>query len=247
MRVYIDVVKTNINFAKEVVKDSKLQAGFTSQVMKGGVHWMSSHENWVGAGPAGLVALAVACFCFFALLTGKVDHSAIVIMGVWLIGGFVIQIITALLELKEGNLLGGNVFTFFSAYFMLVTGCEMLVKFWAGHNGIAIDARISGWAWLAISAAITLWLPAYFAGARSLSLVVASLVPALWIIAFKDLGFLGADWAAVAGYLALLGGILGIYTSAAIILNNKFSRVILPLGSPFIKSGSSPQAVSADS
>jgi len=91
--------------------------------MKGGVHWMSSHGNWVGAGPAGLVALAVACFCFFALLTGRIDHSAIVIMGVWLIGGFVIQIITALLELKEGNLLGGNVFTFFSAYFMLIAGC----------------------------------------------------------------------------------------------------------------------------
>ena len=68
---------------------------------------MSGHEKgWVGAGPAGLVALAMACFTFFALLTGRVEHSAIPLLGIWLLAGFVVQIVTALLELKEGNLLG---------------------------------------------------------------------------------------------------------------------------------------------
>ena len=98
---------------------------------------MSNHQaSWTSAGPAGLVALAVACFVFFALLTGRVEHSAIPIMGLWLIGGFVIQLVTALLELREGNMLGGNVFTFFSAFFMLVTGVEMLFRFWpqCGHR-----------------------------------------------------------------------------------------------------------------
>lgn len=197
---------------------------------------MSNHQaSWTSAGPAGLVALAVACFVFFALLTGRVEHSAIPILGLWLIGGFVVQLVTALLELREGNLLGGNVFTFFSAFFMLVTGVEMLFKFWAAHNNVAIDARISGYSWLAISAAITLWFPAYLTGPKSLSLVVGALVPALWIIAFKDLGIAGAAWANVAGYLALIGGLMGIYTSAAMVLNNKFGKVILPFGAPFIK------------
>lgn len=205
---------------------------------------MSSHDNWAGAGPAGLVALAMACFGFFALLTGRVDHSAIALLGIWLIGGFIVQIVTALLELREGNLLGGNVFTFFSAFFMLVSGCEMLFKFYAAHSGLTIDARISGWTWLAITMAITLWTPAYLAGARSLSLVVVSLVPALWIISLRDLGILGAEWAPIAGYLALIGGLLGIYTSSAIILNSKFGRVILPVGSPFIKL-SQPTAATA--
>lgn len=207
---------------------------------------MSSHDNWVGAGPAGLVALAMACFCFFALLTGRVDHSAMALLGIWLMGGFVVQIVTALLELREGNLLGGNVFTFFSAFFMLVSGAEMLVKFYAAHTGLVIDARLSGWAWLAITMAITLWTPAYLAGARSLSLVVISLVPALWIIALRDLGVLGPEWAPIAGYFALLGGLMGIYTSAAVILNSKFSRVILPVGSPFIKLSQTPSAAAAE-
>lgn len=197
---------------------------------------MSSHENsWAGAGAAGLVALAMACFIFFALLTGKVNHSAIPLMGIWLIGGFVVQLVTALLELKEGNLLGGNVFTFFSAFFMLATGLELFFKYFAAHNGLALDASISGWAWLPICIAITAWTPAYMAGARSLSLVVISLVPALWIISLTDMGVLSHAWSPLAGYLALLGGVFGLYTSTAIILNNKFSRTILPMGAPFIK------------
>lgn len=197
---------------------------------------MSEHgKGWVGAGPAGLVALAMACFTFFALLTGRVEHSAIPLLGIWLVAGFVVQIVTALLELKEGNLLGGNVFTFFSAFFMLASGFELLFKFWAAHNGIEVDGRISGYAWVAICIAITMWTPAYMAGARSLSLVVIALVPALWIIGLKDIGILGANWAPVAGWLALAGGIFGLYTSSAIILNDKFGKTILPLGSPFIK------------
>ncbi|MGR6836831.1 acetate uptake transporter family protein [Syntrophomonas erecta] len=196
---------------------------------------MSSHDTWTSAGPAGLIALAMACFGFFALLTGQVDHSAILFLGIWLLGGFIVQITTALLELREGNLLGGNVFTFFSAFFMFASGIEMLFKFYVAQNGIAIDGRISGWAWLAITIGITLWTPAYLAGARSLSLVVLSLVPALWLISFMDLGILGPQWATLAGCFALLGGIFGLYTSAGMVLNDKFGRTILPLGSPFIK------------
>lgn len=197
---------------------------------------MSEHQNtWAPASPAGLVALSMACFLFFALLTGKVDHSAIPLLGLWLIGGFVVQIVTALLELKEGNLLGGNVFTFFSAFFMLVSGMEMMVKFWAAHHNVAIDARISGWAWLAVTSCITLWYPAYLTGSKSLSLVVLALIPALWIIALMDIGVIAHTMAPIAGYLALAGGCLGIYTSAAIILNSKFNRTILPMGKPFIR------------
>ncbi|MDD3898492.1 MAG: GPR1/FUN34/YaaH family transporter [Syntrophomonadaceae bacterium] len=196
---------------------------------------MSEHEDWAPAGAAGLVALAMACFTFFALLTGRVDHSAAPLLGIWMLGGFVVQFVTAILELKEGNLLGGNVFTFFSAFFMLATGGVLLFQSIAAHHGMTFDARIIGWAWLPISIAVTLWTPAYLAGARSLSLVVVALVPALWIISFTDMGVLSKAWSPVAGYFLLAGGIFGIYTSAAIVLNDKFKRVVLPLGEPFIK------------
>ena len=55
---------------------------------------MSSNEHnaWASPAPAGLVALAIACFGFYALLTGKVDHSCIPLLGFWLLGGFFVQI-----------------------------------------------------------------------------------------------------------------------------------------------------------
>ena len=39
-------------------------------------------KDWSNATPAGLVALAVACFCFFALLSGKVQGSATTVVTV---------------------------------------------------------------------------------------------------------------------------------------------------------------------
>ncbi|MEI6856984.1 hypothetical protein [Psychrilyobacter sp.] len=38
-------------------------------------------KEWSNPTPAGLVALAVACFCFFAILSGKVTHDAMPLLG----------------------------------------------------------------------------------------------------------------------------------------------------------------------
>ena len=57
-------------------------------------------KEWANPTPAGLVALAVACFGFFAILSGRVTHDAMPLLGAWLLGGFVVQFIVALLDLK---------------------------------------------------------------------------------------------------------------------------------------------------
>lgn len=196
-----------------------------------------SKGSFANPGPAGLVALAMACFTFFALLTGKVDHSCIPLLGFWLLGGCLVQLIVGIIELKDGNILGGNVFTFFCAFFMFTSGANMLLKFWAATHGIVIDARIDGWAWLSLSIALTLWTPGYLVTApKSLSTAVAALIPAVWIISFSDMKVLGATWAPIAGYFMLLAGIFGLYTASAIILNQTYGKTVLPIGiKPFIK------------
>lgn len=120
---------------------------------------MSHGHAPANPGPAGLVALAMACFTFYAVHTGKVEGSAIPLLGIWLIGGFVVQVIVGVMELNHGNIVGGNIFTFFSAFFMLVTGLELIFKYFAGIYGWAVDARIDGWAWLALSIALITWTP----------------------------------------------------------------------------------------
>ncbi|MDR3270878.1 MAG: GPR1/FUN34/YaaH family transporter, partial [Peptococcaceae bacterium] len=103
--------------------------------------------------PAGLVALAATLIMFFAYLTGRVDHSAQPVLACWLIGGFVIQCIVGVIELKDKNLLGGNLFLWFSGYFMLATSAAMFLEFFGAHAGFHFDTRIEGWAWIALTVA----------------------------------------------------------------------------------------------
>ena len=186
-------------------------------------------REWANPTAAGLVALAVACGCFFALLTGRVEPSAMPLVGCWLIGGFFVQIIVGLLDLKGGNAAGGNTFLFFSAFFMLVGGLEMLLKYNAIASGAPLDARIDGYAWAVLTLALYLWTPAFFVKFSLLSIVVALLDIALPFIALTDLGALPKEWARISAWSLLASGLVAIYLSAGIIVNGAYGRKIYPL------------------
>lgn len=197
---------------------------------------MSNNNSWANPAPAGLIALAVACFTFFALQTGRVDHSAAPLLGIWLLGGFIIQVIVGVIELREGQILGGNVFTFFSAFFMFVTGFELLLKTLLASKGIAFDARIDGWAWLALCLGLTTWAPAYiFKSIKSMAGLIIVILPAIWIICLCDMGVLAKTYVPIAGWCLFITGMFGLYTAAALVLNTTFGKTILPTGSPIIK------------
>ena len=197
---------------------------------------MSGHGGgWANPGPAGLVALAMACFIFFAVQTGQVTAGAVPIMGIWLLGGLVVQVIVGVIELREGNTTGGNVFTFFSAFFMMVTGLDLFFKFFAATNGWKIDARVDGWAWLALTTALTVWTPAYFKSPKSLCAVVVLLLPALWIVTFTDMGVWPRTLVPIAGWFLFAAGWFGLYTGSAVVLNTAYGRTILPMGAPLIR------------
>ncbi len=146
-----------------------------------------------------------------------------------------VQICVGLIELKDGNTTGGNVFTFFSAFFMLVTGLNLIFKYFAAKNGWKIDARVDGWAWLALSSALTLWTPAYFKSPKSLMMIVVLLLPALWIVTFTDLGVWPKTLSPIAGWFLFAAGWFGLYTGAAVVLNTAYGRTILPTGAPIVK------------
>ncbi len=192
-------------------------------------------KPWANPTPAGLVALAVACFVFFALLTGKVEKSAMPLLGCFLIGGFFIQFVVAILDLKANNISGGNTFLYFSAYFMLVSGAEMFIKYFSS----GLDTRIDGWAWLALALAVLLWTPAFYKSPAILFIIVLALNIAVPCIVISDLKLFAPEVSAVfsqvAGYSLLFCGILGIYLSAAIVVNTTFEKTIFPNPKPFYK------------
>jgi len=201
---------------------------------------MSGIDNgWANPAPAGLVALAVACFTFFALLTGKVGTGALPLMGCWLLGGFIVQLVVALIELREGQTTGGNVFAFFAAFFMFVGGCEFFIKYFAVANvwAIPLDTVIDGYAWSALAIAIVLWTPAYLkASPAFMSLAVLFLDVAVVLVALTDLGLIPkATFSPIAGWFLLICGIFGLYVASAIVLNTAFGRAVLPMPGPFLK------------
>ena len=191
--------------------------------------------EWSNPMPAGLVALAVACFGFFALLTGQVDKSAMLLLGCFLLGGFVVQILVALIDLKTGNNSGGNTFMYFSAYFMLASGIEMIFKYF----NPGLDTRIDGWAWLALFLVVVLWTPAFFKTPALMFILVCVLDVAVACIVVADLKLFAADvsgvFSQIAGYSLLICGLLGVYMSASIILNTAYGKTILPNPKSFYK------------
>jgi len=188
-----------------------------------------TQKEWANPTPAGLVALAVACACFFALLTGRVEPSAMPLVGCWLLGGFVIQLTVGLLDLKCGNHAGGNTFLFFSAFFMLVGGLEMLLKYRAISGGSPLDARIDGYAWSVLAAVLLLWTPAFFKKFSLLSVIVGLLDVALPLIALTDLGVLDKSWSTVPAWALLAAGVVAVYLGAATVVNTAFGKKVYPV------------------
>lgn len=186
-------------------------------------------REWANATPAGLVALAVACVGFFAILSGRVDASAMPLLGCWLLGGFVIQLTVGLTDLKAGNMTGGNTFTFFSAFFMLTSGIEMFFKYNAIQAGSALDGRMDGYVWCVLFVTLWLWTPAFCTKFSLLSLVVILLDVALPFIALVDLGLISKSFSHVAAWAMLCSGLVAVYLCSAMIVNGAFGKNVFPL------------------
>jgi succinate-acetate transporter protein len=197
---------------------------------------MSNTNGWATPGPAGLVALAVACFGFYAILSGTVTKAAAPVLGIWLIGGFVIQFVVALVELRGGHLTGGNVFLFFSAFFMLVGGMEFVFKYYASLYAWKVDFTMDGWLWLPLWITLILWTPAYLKQSPAImSLVVLLLDVGVFFVTFMDMGKVSHHYSSIAAYFILVAGALALWVAAAGILNAAFGKTVLPMPGPILK------------
>jgi len=190
--------------------------------------------TWANPAPAGMIALAVACFAFYAILNGHVGGPAQALLGCWLMGGFAVQLCVGLIELKSGSIIGGNVFLFFSAFFMLTSGLEQLFSFFAPiYHWLPATASplgsIDGWAWLVLAIGLTTWTAAYLKSPWSLFILIVALDIAAFILAFTFLGMI--DQPGLGGVFLLIAGIFGLYTGCGIVLNSAFDKNIIPMGS----------------
>lgn len=186
-------------------------------------------KEWANPTPAGLAALAVACVCFFAMLTGRVGTDALPLIGCWLLGGFVVQLIVGLCDLKSGSAAGGNAFLFFCAFFMLVGGLAMFMKYLAIRAGTPLDVRIDGYVWSALAMILILWTPAFCKSFSLLSIILLLIDAALPFIALVDLGLIPAQCLHVSAWLLLGAALVAIYLCGAMVVNTVYGRTVYPL------------------
>ncbi len=201
---------------------------------------MSEHQHaFVTPAPAGLGALAVACFGFAAVFLGKVGVGGLPLLAAWLVGGGIVQYTTAVIELKDHNITGGNVFLFFAAFFMFGAALSVIAKFLmlTGTFGEAVKplAMVEGWCWMAGAAFLTIVTPSYFKAPKTMTVLVVSLDIALWLIVLLDMGLIGAGAKPVVAILLLISGWIGVYMVGAIVNNAIFGRQIFPIPKPFIE------------
>jgi succinate-acetate transporter protein len=187
--------------------------------------------------PAGLGALAMACYGFFAVLSGNVSHDAAPLLAIWLLGGFFVQLVVAIIEFRDKNMPGANVFLVFSCIFMLVGGMSIAGKFFLHRAGIPFDPTIEGWLWLGIGLWLFLIMPCFLKSPRILFFLGSLLCITVICLIALDMGVKVARplIAQVGAWCLLVAGSLAIYLSGAIALNTHFGRQILPISTPLVK------------
>ena len=225
---------------------------------------MAHEHSFATPGPAGLGALAVACFGFGAVFLGLVKPGGLPILAAWLFGGCLVQYTTAVIELKDHNVLGGNVFLFFAAFFMLGAALSTLSKFFllAGAGAfipkaaaaaavaqaapIAVapitwfpkpDAYIEGWLWMAGAGFLTVVTPGYAKGNLFIFILVLLVDVALWLIVGIDSGWYGnpATTRPIVGWCLIIAGWLGVYLAGATVCNTVYGKPIFFVPKPLVK------------
>ena len=193
--------------------------------------------------PAGLGALGIACFGLFALFSGRVTHDCAPILTGWFVGGFVVQLVVAIIEFKDKNLAGGNAFLVFSSFFMLTGAISVSTKYYLHVANMHVDTGIEGWLWLATAIWLGSMLPCFLKSPRVLFILGVLLDVIVWGIALIDFGFDKAIFVPLTAWTLLISGILALYLAGAFAINTQFGKAILYVGGPLVKPGLAPPPV----
>lgn len=198
---------------------------------------MAQEHSFASPGPAGLAALAVACFGFGAVFLGKVALEGLPLLAAWLFGGCLVQYTTAVMELKDHNITGGNVFLFFSAFFMLGAGLSVTAKFFMIKFGMKPAAHVEGWMWMAGATFLTLVTPAYAKSNLFLFIAVVLIDVALWGIVGLDSGWYGdpAVFKPVVGWCLVIPGWIGLYLAGATVCNTVYGKPVFFVPKSLVK------------
>ncbi len=179
------------------------------------------------ATPSALVSYAIMTWMAAAFMTGLVSPEATLLAAMVAIVAFIPLVVTGITSLRMGDLVGGNTFLYFAAFFALGSGLCWFMQYMAYIYNWTYDVRILGWEWLILATVLTMTTPA-FTKPRSVLISISVVDIALYISALSFLGIVSSGVIFIGGILYFIAGAFAWYTAAAVMLGNV--GIKLPIG-----------------
>ncbi|TAJ43257.1 acetate uptake transporter family protein [Methanofollis fontis] len=193
---------------------------------------VASHDHpFANPGPAGLMVLAFYLCCLWPIATHQAPHDlAVVLVPLGMAGG-IIQLVAGIIELRNGQIMTGNILLAFSTFMFLGMG-ENLLK--ALEIMPANTMAVDGWIFLLMGILMCGFTIGHLPGplAPFLFMIATDLffVPAgLYFLTGYDILWTVAGWDLPFVVIAIVWVVLGT------VLNSVYGRTVLPLGPSLIR------------
>jgi hypothetical protein len=140
------------------------------------------------------------------------------------------QFLAGMWEFKRGNIFGATAFssfgTFWWFYALLNWSIAAGIISLGDYGAIALAAALAAWGLFTFY----MWIASF-----KINHAVCAVFLTLWITFFLlSAGELYPVIKTIGGYVGLLCGLIALYTSAAIVINETFGKTVVPVGKPLL-------------
>lgn len=189
-------------------------------------------EKWIDPTPASLFLVFCITLVLWAAFTGIISMNAMPVIGFYFLTFGVLWLIAAVINFRNGDLLGGAINGVFGIILGLSSGTSLILGTYFASQGVTLDTRADG---LFLFFVGIIFIIFAFCGAKRLWLLFMLLLALGIGFILLGLGMAGIAglWAfPIGGWLMFVGGVFSLYTGSAMVVNFSFGRPVLPLGGP---------------
>ncbi len=189
-------------------------------------------EKWIDPTPASLFLVFCVTLVLWATFTGIIGMNAMPVIGYYFLTFGVLWLIAAVVNFRNGDLLGGAINGVFGIILGLSSGTSLILGTYFAAQGVTLDTRADGFFLFFVGIIFIIF--AICAGKRLWLIFLLLLLLGVGFI-FLGLGMAGIAglWAfPLGGWLMFVGGVFSLYTGSSMVINFSFGRPVLPLGGP---------------
>lgn len=175
--------------------------------------------------PLGLAAFGMTTV-LLNLHNAGLFNLGTMILGMGIFYGGIAQVIAGIMEWKKGNTFGTIAFTSFGMFWLSLVALLVLPtqEIGAKNDNAAIIAYFIMWGIFTLCLFfVTLKIN------RAMQFIFASLAVLFFLLAIRDITG-NAVIATITGIVGIICGLSAIYTAVALVLNEVYGRVVLPIG-----------------